>query len=367
MSEGSSIPWTDMDMTSLDTPTIVVSLPRLEANIARMAADVSPVSLRPHVKTHKSVAVAQMQVDHGAAGLTVATIGEAEVFARSGFDDLFIAFAIRAAGPKARRLRAVAERVRLRVGVDSESSAALLADALRGTAAELVIEVDSGGHRTGTTSVQEVIDIARAAARGGVPVVGVFTHGGHSYAERGARERVALEEIDALVTAAEALERDGHEASVISAGSTPTAVLAAQSPVTEVRPGTYVFQDRLQVELGSCTMNEVSLMVASTVVSRHAERLVLDAGAKTLSKDLPGILQGYGTVIGYPHLQVERLYDHHAVVSGVEGRLPQVGEVLWIVPNHVCPVVDLSDEFWVDAGDGRGLERWPVDARGRSR
>ena len=361
------IPWTDVDTTSLDTPTLVVSLPRLEANIAEMAADVSAVKLRPHVKTHKSVAVARMQVDHGASGLTVATIGEAEVFAQSAFDDLFIAFPIRASGPKAARLRAVAETARLRVGVDSESSAALLADVLKGTTAELVIEVDSGGHRTGTASTQQVRDIARTAARGGVRVAGVFTHGGHSYLERGAGERVALEEIEALVMAAEALERDGHEVSVISAGSTPTAVLAAQSPITEVRPGTYVFQDRLQVELGSCTMDDVSLMVASTVVSRHSGRVVLDAGAKTLSKDLPGILRGYGAIIDYPHLQIERLYDHHAVVSGPGGTLPHVGEVVWIVPNHVCPVVDLSDEFWVDAGDGQGLDRWPVDARGRSR
>jgi len=361
-------PWDELDVAALDTPVVVVNHARLVANIAATADAVRAhgVSLRPHVKTHKSLDVARLQIEHGAQGLTVATVGEAELFAAGGFDDLFIAFPVRATGPKATRLRALAGACRLRVGVESVSSAKLLGEALRGTDASVVVEIDSGGSRTGTPTADGALLVADAARAAGLQVDGVFTHGGHSYAARGISQEVAEEEVRGLLGAAEALRSTGHEVTVISAGSTPTAVLAAHLPVTEVRPGTYVFQDRLQVELGSCRPDEVSLAVATTVVASHADRVVVDAGAKTLSKDVPGVLHGHGSILGRPHLTIERVYDHHGVVTGPADEMPGIGEVVWVVPNHVCPVVDLSPDVLVDLGGGR-LESWPVHARGLSR
>jgi D-serine deaminase-like pyridoxal phosphate-dependent protein len=358
-----------LDETTFDTPLLLVDHERLVANIAAMAADVGRrgVALRPHTKTHKSLEIARLQVEHGARGLTVATVGEAEVFADGGFDDLFVAYPVRAVGPKADRLAALARRVGLRVGVESVSSAEVLAVALAGTDAQVVVEVDSGGRRTGVTTAEDAARVADAARRGGLAVAGVFTHGGHSYAAPGVARSVAGQEVDALAAAAEALRADGHRVSVVSAGSTPTAVLAAAGDVvTEVRPGTYVFQDRLQVELGTARADQVSLVVAATVVSRHEGRVVVDAGAKTLSKDVPGALTGFGAVLGRPTLTIERLYDHHGVVAGPDDDLPALGEVVRIVPNHVCPVVDLSRDLTVALPTGRTVT-WPVDARGQSR
>lgn len=358
-----------IDERSFDTPLLLVDHRRLVANIAAMSADVRRhgAALRPHVKTHKSLEIARLQIEHGASGLTVATLGEAEVFARGGFDDLFIAYPLRATGPKAQRLTDLARSVRLRVAAESTSSAALLAESLAGTDAEVVVEVDSGGRRTGTTTVEDAVRVADAARRGGLAVIGVFTHGGHSYAGPGVARSVSEQEIGALAVSAEALRADGHVVSVVSAGSTPTAVLASAGEiVTEVRPGTYVFHDRLQVELGSASADDVSLVVVTTVVSRHERRVVVDAGAKTLSKDLPAALAGYGAVVGRPTLTIDRLYDHHGVIAGPEEDLPAIGDIIRIIPNHVCPVVDLSPELTIDLGSGEA-GTWSVDARGCSR
>lgn len=355
--------------TDLDTPQVVVDVDRMDRNIAGLAGALAKrgVALRPHAKTHKSLEVARRQLSAGAAGITVATLGEAEVFAAAGIDDLFIAYPVWAAGAKAERLRRLAGRVRLRVGADSSEGARLLGAALvpSGATAEVLIELDSGGARTGVAGPAEAVVVADAAAEAGLPVVGVFTHGGHSYLDPGAAEGAADDEVRALTAAARALRDAGHRPRVLSAGSTPTARLSARDEVTEERPGTYVFGDRQQVRLGACAPDDVALVVVSTVVSVSGGRAVLDAGAKTLSKDAPATLDGYGLLPAYPAATITRLYDHHAVVEPGDGPLPRLGEVLAVVPNHVCPVVNLTTELVV-VSSGRTVARWPVDARARS-
>jgi D-serine deaminase-like pyridoxal phosphate-dependent protein len=354
--------------TDLDTPQVVVDVDRLDRNVAAMAGALAArgVALRPHAKTHKSVEVARRQLAAGAAGITVATVGEAEVFAAAGVDDLFVAYPVWAAGAKAERLRRLAGRVRrLRVGADSPEGARLLGAALAGTAAEVLVEVDSGGARTGVADPAAAAAVADAAAGAGLPVVGVFTHGGHSYAAPGAGAAAADGEVRALDAAARALAAAGHPVEVRSAGSTPTALLSARDGVTEERPGTYVFGDRQQVRLGAHPPEDVALVVVTTVVSVSGGRAVLDAGAKTLAKDLPATVEGYGLLPAYPAATITRLYDHHAVVEPGDGPLPRLGEVLAVVPNHVCPVVNLATEL-VAVSSGRTVGRWPVDARARS-
>lgn len=355
----------------IDTPALVVDLDRMEAAIAHMAAAMADrgVALRPHAKTHKSLEVARRQIDAGAAGLTVGTIGEAEVFADGGIDDLFIAYPLVPLGPKAARLRALAARATLRVGVDSETGVRAVADALaadRGNI-RLLIEIDSGGRRSGVAP--DLVDaIARVATDLGLAVVGVFTHGGHGYAGPAARLDAADDEVRSLTEAADALRAVGLEPSVVSAGSTPTAIASARATVTEERPGTYVFGDRQQVALGSIERDAVAAVVATRVTSLNAgaRRFVVDAGAKMLGKDVATYMPGHGEIPELGGAVVARVADYHGIVDvDADSPLPEVGQVVMVVPNHICPVVNYVDAFLVARG-GEIVESWPVDARGRN-
>jgi D-serine deaminase-like pyridoxal phosphate-dependent protein len=306
-----------------------------------------------------------MQLDAGARGLTVGTLGEAEVFADAGIPDLFIAYPVWAVGPKASRLRALHERLPgLVVGIDSAAGAEQLASAA-GRGLRVRVEIDSGGRRTGLRTPDAALRVARHARERGLIVDGVFTHGGHSY-RPGARASAAADEVTSLEAAAAALESDGFELEAISAGSTPTMTGAAAGRVDEIRAGTYALGDRQQWQIGSIGADGMATVVASTVVSVSDDSIVLDAGAKALTKDRAEELEGFGYLPRYPDALVERLYDYHAVVRFPRGGArPVVGERIAVVPNHVCPVIDLVDSFAVVQPDG-GWERWPVDARGRS-
>jgi D-serine deaminase-like pyridoxal phosphate-dependent protein len=355
---------------TIDTPALVVDLERMDRAIERMASAMREraVALRPHAKTHKSIEVARRQVAAGASGLTVGTIGEAETFVDGGLDDLFIAYPLVPGGPKADRLRAVARRARLRLGVDSAVGARAIADALdeeRGRVS-LLVEIDSGGRRSGVAPA-DAGAVARAAADRGLSVIGVFTHGGHGYHGPDARAGAADDEVRCLAEAAASLRAAGVDPTVVSAGSTPTALDSARDGVTEERPGTYVFGDRQQVALGSIGADAVAAAVVARVVSVNeaGRRFVIDAGAKTLTKDVPAYLSGNGAI---PELDavVARVSDYHGVVEVPDRRpLPDIGRVVVVVPNHICPVVDLFEAFHV-LRDGEIVDRWRVDARGRS-
>jgi len=355
---------------AIDTPAVVIDIDRVMARIEKMGAFMRTrgIALRPHAKTHKSLEIGRRQIAAGAIGLTVATIGEAEVFAAGDIDDLFIAFPVIAVGPKAGRLRALAERCSLSVGADSVEGLEALSAAVRDAARRprVVIEIDSGGARTGVRP-ERAGALARRASDLGLEVIGVFTHGGHGYGGSDARASAAIDEIEGLATAADSLRAEGVDPRVLSAGSTPTATLSAQAPVTEERPGTYVYGDRQQAAIADEPFEDAALMVAATVVSSGSGAgFVIDAGAKVLAKDVSSLLPGHGSILGYPDAAIDRVNDHHGVVSLVDGGpRPPIGTVVWIMPNHVCPVVNLVDEVVV-ASQGRVVDRWPVDARGRN-
>lgn len=351
----------------LPTPALVVDLDVLERNIAGMQAAMNErgVALRPHTKTHRSIEIARRQVDAGARGITVGTLGEAEVMADAGLDDIFVAYPVWAGGPNAARLRALSQRTRLAVGVDSVEAAAALGAVGGGRPIEVLIEVDSGDHRTGIAP-QSVGTIADAARSAGLTIRGLYTHGGHGYRPDGT-QAAADDEVSALADAAERLREAGFELEVLSAGSTPTALLSARDGITEERPGTYVFNDRQQLHLGAASADQMALWVVATVVSSAVPgQFVVDAGAKTLAKDLPAFLDGYGLVAGADGLTVERTYDYHGVVALPDGvDAPAIGSQVAILPNHACPVVNLAEEMLV-VRDGEIVDRWPVDARARN-
>lgn len=351
----------------LDTPFVVVDANVLERNLAAMAASAQSrsLALRPHAKTHKCIPIALRQLDLGAAGLTVATVGEAEVFVEAGVTDVFIAYPVWAAGARGDRIRALADQAVVAVGVDSAQGAEVLAKAAPSTDLDVLVEVDSGHHRTGVPP-ERAGDVAIAAVRAGLRVSGIFTFPGHGYGP-GARHQAATDEAQALRRAVTALRRAGVEVGVRSGGSTPTAAVADEGVLSEIRPGVYAFNDAQQVELGSCSLNDVALTVAGTVVSRSGRNVVLDAGSKVLGADRPPWTTGGGRLIDHPDARVTALSEHHATVAfPADETLPDLGTVVRVVPNHVCAAVNLADELIVTADD-RVVDRWEVAARGANR
>ena len=355
----------------IDTPAVVIDLDVVERNARRLGDALAGrgIALRPHAKTHKSIALARLQLEAGARGITVGNLGEAEVFAAGGLDDIFIAYPVWADGPKAARLRALHDNpgLRLVVGFDSIAGAERLATAVAGSPRRLqvMLELDPGNRRTGA-SAQAAGLIAVAARELGLDVQGVFTHGGHAY-RPGAAEPAGADEVATLTEGAAALAAEGIDAVVVSAGSTPTQLTAAVAPVNEIRAGTYLIGDRQQWAIGAVPDDGVAIAVAATVVSAAVDgQVVLDAGAKTLTKDVAPYLEGHGLLPAYPDAVIERVADYHGIVRIAPGAArPNMGEVVAVIPNHVCPVIDLRDSFIATrAGEVVGV--WPVDARGRS-
>ncbi|MFJ9770450.1 alanine racemase [Kitasatospora sp. NPDC101157] len=358
----------------IDTPDILVELDVLQRNIERMAAALSAkgLRLRPHAKTHKMPEVAARQLAAGAVGLTVATIGEAEVFAEHGATDLFIAYPLWIGPRQAERLRRLTTRARIAIGTDSVEAAEAAGRQLGAAAGdiEVLVEIDSGHHRSGVRPARAV-EVADAAARAGLRVGGVFTFPGHGYAPD-MPERAAAEEEKALGEAVGALNAAGFEVTRVSGGSTPTAELTGSSAITEARPGVYVFGDAQQLELGRCSTADIALTVAATVVSRHEgddttpRRVVLDAGSKILGGDRPAWATGFGRLMDHPGARITALSEHHAtVVWPADSDLPGLGERLRVIPNHVCVAVNLVDDVAVVSG-GELVGRWRVAARGRN-
>jgi D-serine deaminase-like pyridoxal phosphate-dependent protein len=354
---------------NLDTPVVVVDVDRLDHNITSWQArlDERGVGLRPHTKTSKCVEIIRRQAEAGAVGLTVATLGEAEVLADAGLDHFFQAYPLWAGLPeRARRLRALHDRADVMVGVESVESARALGDAVRGADHPLpvLIEIDPGLHRTGV-GVEDVAAVARAGLDAGLDVRGAFTFGGHGYASCDAIAPAADDEVRVLSEAAEVLRAEGIDVRVLSAGSTPTSLVSSRPPVTDERPGTYVFHDRTQVELGVAPLDDVALMVVATAVSSHRDgRFVLDAGSKVLSSDRQRWLTGFGLLPDYPDAEIRALSEHHAV-CWTAGTGPSVGDVVGVIPNHVCVVVNLVDDLTI-VQNGEVVDRWAVASRGRN-
>ncbi|MFT4110434.1 alanine racemase [Propionicimonas sp.] len=338
------------------TPYLRLDEAILDRNIAAMAdtAAARQVSLRPHAKTHKCPQIAERQLRAGATGLTVATIGEAEAFAGAGFDDLFIAYPLWVDADAADRLRALGERARLSVGCDSVEAAANLA----GLPVEVMVEVDSGHHRTGVPP-ESAGELAARAAGLGLVVRGAFTFPGHSYAPDGTG-RAATDEAGALAAAGRTMAAHGVPAQVLSGGSTPSAGFVEPGVLTELRPGVYVFGDAQQVELGTIGFGDVALTVAATVVSHAGGRVVTDAGSKALGADRAPWATGYGRVLEVPEARVVALSEHHSTIEW-PGALPRHGEQVLLVPNHVCTAVNLADAYRLVGGG-----TLPVAARGRN-
>ncbi len=354
-----------------ETPAVVIDSARLDANIARMAevARNAGVKLRPHAKSHKIPAIARRQIDAGAIGLTVAKVGEAEVFVDAGIDDVLIAYPVWG-DSKWTRVCDLAAQARIAVTVDSVEAVdglAAVADA-RGLTIPVRIELDTGFRRCGVPNIASAINLARVVDESdGVHLEGVMSFAGHSYGG-GSRlvDEIGRGDANLLAEAARALIVSGYPVDVVSVGGTPTAEVAGSTPgVTEIRPGTYVFSDRDQVALGWGTLADCALTLITTVVSRPTPtRAIIDAGTKAFSSDLAAQAEGWGVVLDHPEARITSLTEEHGIVDVPSDSEIRIGSVLRVIPNHACGTLNMHDTVLVSEGSDI-VDQWEVAARAK--
>ncbi len=350
-----------MRVEDLETPCVVIDLERVERNLARWQAycDAHGLANRPHIKTHKIPHFARRQVSLGAVGIACQKLGEAEIMADAGLDDILIPYNL-VGGAKLRRAVELARRVTLTLTCDSAETAEGLSAAFddSGRTVAMLVECDTGAARCG---VQDPVEAAALARR--IDVLPGLTFAGlMTYPPPGRQPEVQAFLDEAVAECAAA----GLEAKIVSSGGSPDMWTAHEVPAaTEHRAGTYIYYDRSQVEFGAATLEECALSIRATVVSRPtADRAIVDAGSKTLSSDVMNI-GGHGTVLEYPAARLYQMSEEHGNLdfSDETGR-PAIGEVLTIIPNHACAVSNLHDQ--VHAVIGERVERsYPVAARGR--
>ena len=351
----------------LDTPAVLVDLDVVDSNIRRMAefARRAGFSLRPHIKTHKSLAMARRQLAAGASGLAVATTAEAVVMARSGVTDLLLAYPT-IGRRKLERVAPLAKDGIITFISDSAETTHGYGELARhlDCTIPVLVEVDTGMDRVGV----EPSDVLKAAQEivttPGLQFRGVMTHAGHAHNADDARgiEIVARHEAAVMGMVREDLEAAGLEVEVVSAGSTITApFLTSADGITEIRPGTYIYNDLRTLSCYACTADAMAITALATVVSRNGDRITLNSGSKTLTPTSHGNY-GYGHLLRYPEAQITRMSEEHAMVE-----LPDdtahvgIGERVQIVPVHACVWSDLQPEIYGVRMD-RIEERITVDA-----
>jgi D-serine deaminase-like pyridoxal phosphate-dependent protein len=344
------------------------------------AANSGGLRLRPHAKTHKSPVIAKQQIDAGAVGVCCAKLGEAQVFADAGIDDIRLPYPIHPSN--ADRVLALMDRVRLSIITDLTEVAREWSQVMSraGRTLDVLVKVDVGFHRCGIDPCRpDAADfVAEVGSLPGLRLKGLLSHAGHAYhaASEDELRSIAAEEARLLQEVAAHARQRGAAIEEISVGATPTVRFSAMMPgVTELRPGNYVYFDRTQVALGAASLQDCALTVLATVVTRHKDRLIFDSGSKTLTNDTARGAgnEGYGGVLADieaasaidANLRIERLSEEHATVRMLSGTSPrQPGDRVRIVPNHACVVSNMVDDIALVDGT-KVLDRLPVAARGK--
>lgn len=366
-----------MHYSELSTPALTIDLNILERNLDRMARYCSEHSLglRPHTKTHKIPEIARMQLQRGAIGLTVAKTGEAEVMAGAGMDDILVAFPV--LGEKAvLRLANLATEHHILISLDDETTAVALSQVLAKQKAEhfldVLVEFDAGLGRCGLPPGAALVELARKIEK--MPRLrfkGLMSFFGNIWGSEEDRRKSVNQVAERVAIALEAFRKAGMPVEIVSGGSTPSAVFAHQIPgVTEIRPGTYAFNDLNTLYQGACKIEDCAVRVVTRVVSTAVSgRAMIDAGSKALSSDslLSGSKTGHGFVTEDPDIKLFALSEEHGHldVTKVARRL-RVGDVLTVIPNHVCTCVNMHDEAFLLRGE-EVVGSWRIAARGKIR
>jgi D-serine deaminase-like pyridoxal phosphate-dependent protein len=363
-----------MRVTEVSTPAVVVDLDVLERNLDRMTAYCAAhgLGLRPHTKTHKTLEVARMQLVRGAHGLTVAKVGEAEVMAETGTKQILVAHPI-VGEEKIRRLAALESRVDLLVALDSLPTARGLARVAQeaGCTLGVLVEFDSGSHRCGVAAGDACAELGKSIrALKGVQVRGLMTYFGSVWGDEQQRSKeIARLSVD-MERTIDAFRRAGLPLEIVSAGSTPAAEMSHLVPgITEIRPGTYVFNDLNTFYQGLCTLDDCAVRVITTVVSTCVPgQVIVDAGSKVFSSDTlsSGPKRGYGRIIEVEGAGLSKLNEEHGFVEAGDYGAFAVGQVVSAIPNHVCTCINMHDEIYVSRR-GEITGTWKVAARGKVR
>lgn len=362
-------------MQELETPCVVVDLKKLKINITEMAdlAARNKVELWPMIKTHKSDYILNLQIKNGAKGILVAKLGEAEIMANAGAEQIIMGYPV-IGKEKLNRLYRLSKEVKIICSIDSKEAAFMLDDTAMeyGTGFECVIIVDSGLKRLGV-SIDELKKLYRDMAHlKGIRVVGAATHGGHVYGalDQENVKKTAREEADTMREAAKILEEEGAVCDFVALGSTPTVkTLDNFNGIKQIRPGNYVFYDALQVALGIVPEERCALTAFATVISvPEPGRAILDIGSKVLGLDAgthgSSIVKGYGIVKNHPGITIKGLSEELGkLVYDPDKESLVIGQTLEIIPNHACSVVNMVDKLY-GVEDGRVVKIIPVSARG---
>ncbi len=359
------------------TPALLIEKYKLVRNVASMAdkARKSRVALRPHIKTHKCIEIANLQTEYGAQGITVSTSGEAEAFINAGFSDLTLAFPL--IPNKIPHALKLAQRASLSVLVDHPSIiTALEAGCIAADQTMTVLlKVNSGYPRCGidpkqhgSIALAQQINDASHLTFGGI-----LTHAGHAYYSKSRAElsSIAEEEQNIMLQFAQRLQAEGLDPHTVSIGATPTATITDrfQEGITEIRPGNYVFFDNTQVMLGVCKLTDCALSVLASVVSVQSDYIVIDAGASTLSKDVGASHinpnQGYGVVLASIHgeapaqAKIVSLSHVHGKIQFDDHSSFTPGDLIRIIPNHSCLTTSLFGHYYV-IDDNRVTDTWQI-------
>ena len=344
-----------MLISDLDTPSIIVDLDIMDRNLSRMAdyAREHNLLLRPHTKTHKIPELARKQLDCGAAGITVAKVGEAEVMAAAHPPNMLVEYPIIGRG-KIERLAQVASHTPVTIAVDSIEAARQLSSANQGFG--LLVEIDVGMGRIGVRPGEQLQGLLRGIVK--LPHLdfqGISFFPGHvlSAGEETVRAFTQIGRI--LEQALDDVHAMGLSTSVVSGGNTPTAAHSHLLPgLTEIRSGTYIFNDRNTLFSGACAVEDCAAWILTTIVSTAVpDQVIVDAGSKTLSSDAYwGTPPSHGHVLEAPQAVFSRLSEEHGFVNiRATGRTFQVGETVRVIPNHICPAVNLQDRVYGIRGD----------------
>ncbi|MBD3184723.1 alanine racemase [Candidatus Poribacteria bacterium] len=363
-----------MNKLDLDTSAAVIDLDIMEQNINSMGefAKSYGVTLRPHVKTHKIPEIAQKQIQAGAKGITCAKLSEAQVMIeKADIHDIFVANVI-FGQEKLDKLLELSQKSDISVGVDSFEVAEPISQKAvqHGTRIPVILKIDVGLNRLGVLPGEFALDIVRKLSNmKGLIFRGIYTHEGHVYGAENFEEvrQIGLKAGKVMVETAQLLRDNNIETEVVSVGATPSAKVTCTVPgITETRPGTYVFNDNYQIKLGVAKESQCAMSVLATVISVPApDRAIIDAGTKSFFSDKSSDFGVYGLVKGKPHLHLIRAYEEHGVFSvKPDGRKPEVGDKVEIIPNHVCPVVNLFD-YVTGVRNDIVETRWEVAARGK--
>ena len=344
------------------TPAVVIDLDRVESNIARVQklCEAAGVANRPHIKTHKSPVLAKMQVAAGAKGITCQKLGEAEVMVDGGIDDILISYNL-LGEEKVGRLGQLLKRAQIVVAADNPTTLAGLPQAaeIAGRPLGVVIECDTGRKRAGVETAKEAVELAGLIKEHpGLRFDGfLFYPTETSWPQTQRFFDEATKGVRAL----------GLEARIVSTGGTPNLPNMGQlEGATEHRAGTYIFNDRMMLACGAASPEDCALSVYATVVSRAApERGILDSGSKTLTADTGALDDGFGLILEYPQAKISGFAEEHGFLDlSRSNARPRVGEVVRVVPNHVCVVVNMVDRMIAVRGD-KIVDVLPVAARGR--